>query len=417
MPRSFVSQFLLPLCRGGALHVGRPLGERAVARLLALAAADRPREGDGMVADPILALAAARRELAARHLPTLAAPPLDEITVRLGAALHNLLALGHPDLAGPGLARRQERIAESALALAAVAPPPSARETVNRHSLLARLPEIVRVDSVVRYWIGRQTFVGQTPPRRVTALPALRRVRVDRTRRSWLREIGIPAVGRRAFLALNAASPLGEALDPLRLDPPIGWGRILPILRFPGIARVVAGGAVALGVDRAGDALAGALYRFAGFHDPPFGLPASSEAVAFALAFLAHLVWLDVLYGAGRDDANTGYAQRRVGRTGHAERSVAEVKRSNRPSAAAAADAAAADAGLELAVVLTAAARARPSLIWPADVPRTGDLGRAFRVRLDAMAARADAGGASNLAAATGIAEFALAPAGRPLAL
>ncbi|HEY5089597.1 MAG TPA: hypothetical protein VIK30_06490 [Polyangia bacterium] len=417
MPRSFVSQFLLPLCRGGALHVGRPLGERAVARLLALAAADP---------DPLVELAAARRELAARHLPTLAAPPLDEITIRLGAALHNLLALGHPDLAGPGLARRQERIAESALALAAVAPPPSARETVNRHSLLARLPEIVRVDSTVRYWIGRQTFVGQTPPRRVTALPALRRVRVDRTRRSWLREIGIPAVGRRAFLALNAASPLGEALDPLRLDPPIGWGRILPILRFRGIARVVAGGAVELGVDRAGDALAGALYRFAGFHDPPFGLPASSEGVAFALAFLAHLVWLDVLYGAGRDAANAGHAQRNVGRMGHAERS-ATGKRSRQSDASAAAHAAAAasssaaagaaDAGLELAVALTAAARARPSLVWPADVPRTGDLGRAFRVRLDAMAARADAGGASNLAAATGIAEFALAPAGRPLAL
>src|SRR5450432_43584 len=388
MPRSFVSQFLLPLRRGGALHVGRPLGERAFARLLALAAADRPRQGDGMVPDPFMALAAARRELAARHLPTLAAPPLDEITVRLGAALHNLLALGHPDLAGPGLARRQARIADSALALAAVAAPQSARETVNRHSLLARLPEIVRVDSTVRYWIGRQIFVGQTPPRRVTALPALRRVRVDRTRRSWLREIGIPAVGRRAFLAMSAASPLGEALDPLRLDPPIGWGRILPILRFPGIARVVAGGAVELGVDRAGDALAGALYRFAGFHDPPFGLPASSESVAFALTFLAHLVWLDVLFGAGRDDASAGQAQRRVG---HPERSVAEVKRSSQPEGAA-------DAGLELAVVLTAAARARPSLVWPADVPRTGDLGRAFRARLDAMAARADAGGASNLA-------------------
>src|SRR5450432_3883385 len=329
MPRSFVSQFLLPLCRGGALHVGRPLGERAFARLLALAAADRPRQGDGMVPDPFMALAAARRALAARHLPTLAAPPLDEITVRLGAALHNLLALGHPDLAGSGLARRQARIADSALALAAVAAPQSARETVNRHSLLARLPEIVRVDSTVRYWIGRQTFVGQTPPRRVTALPALRRVRVDRTRRSGLREIGSPAVGRRAFLALNAASPLGEALGPLRLDPPIGWGRILPILRFPSIARIVAGGAVAMGVDRAGDALAGALYRFAGFHDPPIGLPASGAAVGFALRFLAHIVWLEVLFGAARGG--------------------------RRPEGAAAS----VDSGLELAVVLTAAARTR----------------------------------------------------------
>jgi hypothetical protein len=386
MPRRFVLQFLVPLVRGGALHIGRPLGESAVARVLALADPDS-----------ILALGAGRRDVAARYLPTISAPPLDEISVRLGAALHNLVALGHPGLGGSDLARRQERIAEAALALAAVGPPVSGRETVNRHSLLARLPEIVRVDRTVRYWIGRQVFVGQTPPRRVTALPALRRVRMDRTRLSWLREIGIPSVGRRAFLALNAASPLGEALDPLRLDPPIGWGRILPILRFPDIARIVAGGAVEIGVHRAGDALAGALYRFAGFHDPPVGLPASSDSVAFGLKYLAHLVWLDVLFGATRGHVHTGQAVRSAG---HAERLDQPV-----------------ESGLELAVVLTAAARTRPSLVWPDDVAETGDLGRAFRARLDAMALRAEAGGASRLAAAMGIAEFAVAPASRPLAL
>jgi hypothetical protein len=382
MPRRFVSRFMLPLVRGGALRVGRPFGPAAITRLLAPGGAQA--EGDG--ADPIEALAVARRGVAARHLPTMVAPPLDETSLRLGAALHNLLALGHPALAGPGLSRRQERIAVAALALAEMRPPGSAREAVNRHSLLARLPEIVRIDRTVRYWIGRQIFVGRTPPRRVTALPSLRRVRIDRTSRSWLREIGIPSVGRRAFLALNAASPLGEALDPLRLDPPIGWGRILPILRFPAIARLVAGSAVELGIDRTGDALAGALYRFAGFHDPPIGLPASGEAVAFALTFLSHAVWLDVLFGASRG---------------------------------AAAGSQATDLGLELAIVLTAASRVHPALVWPADVPAASDLGRAFRARLDALAARADAGAAARLAAATGIAEFAASapPATRPIAL
>jgi len=386
MPRRFVSRFLLPLVHGGALHVGRPFGPAAIERLLAPGGAQA--EGDG--AGPIEALAAARRGVAARHLPTMVAPLLDETSLRLGAALHNLLALGHPALAGPGLSRRQERIAVAALALAEMRPPGSAREAVNRHSLLARLPEIVRIDRTVRYWIGRQIFVGRTPPRRVTALPGLRRVRIDRTSRSWLREIGIPSVGRRAFLALNAASPLGEALDPLRLDPPIGWGRILPILRFPAVARLVAGAAVELGIDRTGDALAGALYRFAGFHDPPIGLPASGEAVAFALTFLAHAVWLDVLFGAA---ANT--------------------------AAGAAPGSQATDLGLELAIVLTAASRVQPALVWPADVPASSDLGRAFRARLDALAARADAGAAARLAAATGIAEFAASapPATRPIAL
>ena len=389
MARRFVLEFLLPLVRGGALRVGRPLGPRAVARVTeAVARATRDPTDDE--AEPIAMLGAGRRAVAGRHLPSAVAPPLDEVTVRLGAALHDLLALAHPDLAGPGIGRRQQQIASAALELASVGSPSSAREAVNRHSLLARIPEIVRVDRTVRFWLGHQTFVGRTPPGRIMALPSLRRVRVDRASRSWLREIGIPAVGRRAFLALNVASPLGEALDPLRLDPPLGWGRILPVLRFPPVARAVAGAAVEIGVDRAGDALAGALYRFAGMHDPPFGLPASEESVAFALRFLAHLVWLDVLYGVDPDRARAARpAQVGVGP----------------------------ELGLELAVVVTAAARTRRSLVWPDDVPATSDLGQAFGARLEAIGARATAAGSPRLAAALSIADFAAAPVTRPIAL
>ncbi|HEX3903906.1 MAG TPA: hypothetical protein VH853_13785 [Polyangia bacterium] len=387
MARPFVTEFLLPLVRGGALRVGRPLGARAVARVLELVAR-AGRDAADEEAEPIAALGAGRRAVAGRLFPAVAAPPLDEVSVRLGAALHDLLALAHPDLAGPGLGRRQEQIAAAALELASIGPPPSAREAVNRHSLLARLPEIARVDRTVKFWLGRQTFVGRTPPGRIMALPSLRRVRVERSCRGWLREIGIPAVGRRAFLALNVASPLGEALDPLRLDPPLGWGRVLPVLRFPGLARAVAGAAVELGVDRAGDALAGALYRYAGMHDPPFGLPATGESVAFALRFLAHLVWLDVLYGADPDQA-------RAAQPAH-----------NGP-----------ELGLELAVVLTAAARTRPSLVWPDDVPPGSDLGRAFGARLALLDARASAAGSPRLAAALSIADYAAAPVTRPLAL
>jgi hypothetical protein len=387
MARSFVAEFLLPLVRGGALRVGRPLGGRAVERVLELAR-EVGRDAATDAAEPIAALALGRRAIAARLLPAVAAPPLDEVTVRLGAALHDLLALAHPDLAGPGVGRRQEQIAAAALALASVGPPRSVREAVNRHSLLARLGEIVRVDRTVKFWLGRQTFVGRTPPGRIMALPSLRRVRVERSSRSWLREIGIPAVGRLAFLALNVASPLGEALDPLRLDPPLGWGRVLPVLRFPGLARAVAGAAVEIGVERAGDALAGALYRYAGLHDPPLGLAATPENVAFALRFLAHLVWLDVLYGADPDRAR---ATRPVG-------SGPEL-------------------GLELAVVITAAARTEPSLVWPDDVSFDGDLGRAFAARLALLDARASAAGAPRLAAALSIADYAATPVTRPVAL
>ncbi len=216
--------------------------------------------------------------VAGRLLPAAAAPPLDEVSCGSGAALHDLLALAHPDLAGPGpraagrsgSRRRRWRWPRSGRRA-------SAREAVNRHSLLARLPEIVRVDRTV------QVLARAADLRRADARPADHGAAVAapgagraRAAASWLREIGIPAVGRRAFLALNVASPLGEALDPLRLDPPLGWGRdpAGAALSRP-LARAVAGAAVELGVERAGDALAGALYRYAWMHDPPVGVPAT----------------------------------------------------------------------------------------------------------------------------------------------
>jgi hypothetical protein len=374
--RRFVSDFLLPVVRGGAAHVGRPLGSRAVARMLG--------ELSLIDGDALSRLAACRVANATRVSPVTTPPPFDETSLRLGAALHDLLALGHPELGG-ARSRRVDRVAAAALELAGIGPPATAAEAVNRHSLLARLPEIVRIDRTVHFWLGRQTFVGRRPPRRVTALPGLRRVRVEETSRSWLREIGIPVVGREAFLALNVASPLGEALDPLRLDPPVAWGRILPVLRFPPLARVVASQAVGIGVDRSGDALADALYRFASFHDPQPGIDASPDAVAFALRFLAHMVWLDVLFGNAVEKTES-----------------ADVDRSLEP-------------GVDLAVMLTAAARTARSLVWPADVPDTGDLADAFRGRLDALARRAHIDGMPRFAAAAGIAELAAAPTTSPV--
>jgi hypothetical protein len=365
MARSFISSFLVPLVCGGRLHVGRPLGPVAVGRLARAVAA-------GEASDAALALAAVRRDVAARFLRDAPAPPLDEATLRLGAALHDLLVLVHPALEGPGVTRRQARVAAVARALAALGPPASAEEAVERHSLLARAPEIARTDSTVTFWLGRETFVGRVPPPRVTALPELRRVRVDVVRRSWMRDIGVPAVAREAVLALAIASPLGEALDPLRLEPPLAWSRILPVLRAPALGRVVAGRLLELGLPRAGGALAAALLRFASAQDPPGGAPATPEAVAFALRFLAHLVWLDVLFGGG-----------------------------------AAAEAQGASAGAELATLLTAAASRAPALVWPRDVAPDGELGRAFAARLAALAARARTEPALAVMAAHGVAAFA----------
>jgi hypothetical protein len=356
MARSFVSSFLLPLVNGGRLHVGRPLGQRDVERLGRLAS-----ERGGEAAE---ALAQGRLAVASRFLRDVAPPPLDQTTLRLGAAVHDLLVLVHPGLEGPRVARRLDRVAATARALAEVGAPRTAVEAVNRHSLLARLPEIGRTDSTVSFWLGRQTFVGRVPPARVTALPALRRVRVEAVKRLWLREIGVPSVAREAVLALGVASPLGEALDPLRLDPPLFWSRILPVMRAPQLARIVAGRMLEIGLERAGDGLASALLRFASFQDPPGGVAATPEAVAFAIGFLAHLVWLDVLFGESEGGA-----------------------------------------GGELGVMMAAAAALAPTLVWPPDVPPDGDLGRAYAHRLARY--EESARGAPTTEAAAGVVAFA----------
>jgi hypothetical protein len=383
LPRRFVSEFLLPLVKGGALHIGRPLGPRAVDRLIGgiLGSAEGvegavellPASERQALAD----LARYRRQRITELMPAAEAPVLDAVTLRLGAALHNLLALGHPEIAGRGLESRQDRIATAAATLAAAGAPRSAREAVSRHSLLARLPEIARSDHTVHFWVGRRTFVGRVPPRRITALPKLRNVHVDLVRRTWLREVGIPAVGRPAFLALNLASPLGEALDPLRLEPPLAWSRVLAVLRFPALCRAVAGRALDLGVRKAGEAFADALFRFASLQEPTGGVLATGEALRFAIRFLAHLVWLDLLFG---------------------DRAAASADAGGDPTS---------DSGIELPVILTAARRTSEELVWPRDLPHDGDLGRAFQARLDAMAAKVTAQNPPRFESALGIAELA----------
>src|SRR5437868_1347715 len=134
MARRFVGEFLLPLVKGGALHVGRPLGLRAVERIAAGLAtasgfaasekhADTGAELPATEGEALVELGRQRRQRIAELLPVAEVPALDEVTLRLGAAAHNLLALGHPEIAGRGAEARQERIAAAATLLASAGPP------------------------------------------------------------------------------------------------------------------------------------------------------------------------------------------------------------------------------------------------------------------------------------------------------
>jgi hypothetical protein len=361
--------------------VGRPLSARDVPGLMRA-------HGEGASArehDAVAVLADARRQALLPLVST--APPLDldEPTVRLGAAVHDLLALAHPRIAaGPGSEARIERIAVAAAALAGLGAPATFQQVLARHSVVARLPEVVRMDHTVRYWLGRKTFVGRRPPARMLALPRVRGVKVETVRRAWLRDVGIQVVARPAFLALTEASPLGEALDPLRLDPPPSWGRMLSILRFPAIARLVAGRLVEIGVARAGDALTEALHRFGSLGDAAGPVRASPQAIAFAVQFLAHGVWLDHLFAQATPSTrgpSVPLARRAPRPPPVAKINDAKINDAGVGQARVSEE----GAGRELYVLLAAALQVEPELIWPQDIPRGSETGQRFASHLERL--------------------------------
>lgn len=329
LARTFVSSFLLPLVEGGALHVGRPIGGRELESLIERGAEREP--------EAVHNLALARARQARQHLLGAALPDLDATALRLGAAAHNLLMLAHPQL--DGHPREQMAIAEATLPFVNLEPPSTAQQVVDRHTVLSRLPELTWSETSVRTVIGRFRYVGRETPAWLAAVPRLGRLALDSTRRGWLKDVGIPAQGRELWLALQLASPLGEALDPLRLDPAPAWERMLLALRFPALCRLAAERVLEVGLPSAGDALTAALLRFAAVRAPVHGQAPTPAALGFVVRFLAHAVWLGRLTGDGQ-------------------------------------------AGPELATLLTAADRVDPRLVRPADVPPDGPQARDFAAHL-----------------------------------
>jgi hypothetical protein len=101
-----------------------------------------------------------------------------------------------------------------------------------------------------------------------------------------------------------------------------------------------------------GDALADALYRFVSRQDVSGAYPPTPATLSFAIGFLAHLVWLELVFGGGGDAR----------------------KERDRPSGEV--------AGRELAVLLAAAERRAPGLLRPIDVPPRSDLDARFSQHL-----------------------------------
>jgi hypothetical protein len=251
-PRAFVGRFVLPLCRGGELHVGRPLGSSELAALL--------RETELGLHEEDARLEEARASLLRGLWLYPIALPWDDSSAKLAAGIHNLLSLGHPEL-GRGRSGRA-RVESFTRGLLALPGPADLEEALRRHTLCHGVLELTRTDLELDTWAAVYSFRGQQPPPRLLRWKRLRRVREVRRTVSWISETLADEQLELLGLLLDA-SPLTALLTPTRPRPELDLGRVASYLRWPAVARLCAHAYLERGLLEVGPALARAFWRVA----------------------------------------------------------------------------------------------------------------------------------------------------------
>lgn len=225
--------FLSPLVLGGAMMPGRPIGARAALALGDAGASASPGDYQGArpLGDPerVSLVQLARVRCARRLVAVDRFEGISGAEWALGAALHDIVQSAHPDLRGTFRPRAPMKL--MALAETTIERVPPARtiaEALSRHTWFSRLFEITRTDTVVSWWVGAQTFLGEDPPTRLTSWPELRRVNQVRTPRAL---IDLPTSGgtidpdryARALLAFLERTPLTDLATCGRTLPAFAW--------------------------------------------------------------------------------------------------------------------------------------------------------------------------------------------------
>lgn len=285
----FLARFVVPLVRGGDVHVAAPLSVGDVLKLerdLPHAAVEIEAIDDARMA--------VISEIAVSPPAVMFGP--DELS--LAAAVHNLLFLVHPRIHERSLTGKLEsKVLLAASALAAGSPPSDRSEVLANHGLLHNLFAIARTDTTITWWTGSAVFRGQAPPPRLTTWPTMRRVRQDRSVVGFGQLFGalekLPVVAQ-----LCARTPLTHVLATSSSAPPLVWEDAVVVLRDADMARVVCQAALGPREPRAKVALP-ARYA-AAFDDMLERGPDTDDARAVA-AFLVHLNALLVLAEVGSD--------------------------------------------------------------------------------------------------------------------
>jgi hypothetical protein len=215
------SDFIAPLVVGGAMTPGRPIGPR-----IALAIGDdRPITDIDKHGHMQLARVRVARKLA----PVDRFESLRAAEWALCAALHDVVQTSHPDLAGVFRSKLPRKLLDLVDAtLENIAAPASVGEALSRHTLVSRMFEITRTDTVVSWWLGKAEFRGEDPPERLSAWPKLRRVNVEHSPRPLM---ALPLHGAKldperfelAVRALLSKSPLTDLATASREAPRFAW--------------------------------------------------------------------------------------------------------------------------------------------------------------------------------------------------
>lgn len=200
---------------------GRPIGPR-----VALAIGDdRPTTDIDQHAHMQLARVRVARKLT----------PVDRFEALCGqewallAALHDIVQTSHPDLTGVLRSKLPGKLLDLVgVTLGRIAAPASLGEALSRHTLVSRMFEITRTDTVVSWWLGKSEFRGEAPPERLSAWPKLRRVNVAQSPRPLM---SLPLHGggveperfELAVRALLSKSPLTDLATAGREAPRFAW--------------------------------------------------------------------------------------------------------------------------------------------------------------------------------------------------
>ena len=213
--------FLAPLVVGGPMVPGKPFGGKN-----ALSIGARTPGDANLLSTTHLARVRVARKLAPVDVFE-PAPSPDEWA--LGCALHDVVQSTHPGFDatfyrnGP---KRMLQVVEKTLDR--IPPPVTAGDALSRHTWFSRMFDLTRQDVEVRWWTGKETFLGTDPPARLLAWPELRRVQQIKTPRPLM---DLPTAGAavdldlfvRVVQGLLAKSPLTDFATIGRSSPPFVW--------------------------------------------------------------------------------------------------------------------------------------------------------------------------------------------------